>query len=546
MSADDAAWPYDKVESLPGTTDPTWTCPEGDCTCDTGEKPAEKLEFSVMLCKPSGERMPGVRCRVVVNGILVSADTPNADGQGWITVLIKHATESVWVEWAPPDTPQGNDYPYRRRYYVDLADGDLKESTKRRLHNLGFSILDTLTDNVKDFQYQYDYPALTGDPEEIQDKLVLYHDQAMVPEQRQLPVRDRAAGIGQPQGQADIQLAKFPPPSDAKGDAPQPAPAPPASKGGQKTGNAQGQGTIKLVSSPMSRLPSVVDLIDSGEGLYNFMPITATNGTAKGVFWVFVDALTDKLGRRIPCSAAEAQQAADHLKVASSSLREWDGSSESELPCVLLTPKLMDIRWDYCDKAGMSIDPCPQNIKGLIVAENAKMNACVESHVTNPADAVADPGKIWALSNRLGDKIGVLDRAINYGWHVQPAKVVGGYWHGVRVYDAVTRGQLLLQSEGGAHDAYHIDYSQILLLVAGWCRITKPGETTATTMKVTDVYKDQTLSKLCTHDGPLKLVSQPFNKTLSDTVKDRFWENEKRRYHAERIQDDGPQQQRTA
>src|SRR4029079_4322620 len=90
-------------------------------------------------------------------------------------------------------------------------------------------------------------------------------------------------------------------------------PAQPASKGGKKTGNAQGQGTVKLTISPGVQLLSVVEAIDQKKAVFRFIPITiaATTGKAEVTLWTFADALMEKgTFRRLPCSAAESQQAA--------------------------------------------------------------------------------------------------------------------------------------------------------------------------------------------------------------------------------------------
>ena len=178
---EEADWPYEKIETI-GTEDPpSWTCPEEKCTCSEREDEAEPFKFSVMLCAPDGTRMKGARCRVVANGILANPDRPNADGSGWISVEIKHAPETVWVEWAPANTPIRPDLPYRRRYYVDLREDDFDEATRRRLYNLGFAHLDTLRQNVEDFQCEYDHPVITGEPADIYPQLRLFHDAALLP-----------------------------------------------------------------------------------------------------------------------------------------------------------------------------------------------------------------------------------------------------------------------------------------------------------------------------------------------------------------------------
>jgi hypothetical protein len=82
----------------------------------------------------------------------------------------------------------------------------------------------------------------------------------------------------------------------------------------------------------------------------------------------------------------------------------------------------MDIRWAQAKKAAQDIDPQAQNVSGDVAVENGKLNTWVDSQI-KPGWLVADPGKIWALNNRMAGKtIAGLPAAINYGWHIATSK----------------------------------------------------------------------------------------------------------------------------
>jgi hypothetical protein len=175
------SWPYDSGQGqvVPAPQSPDWTCPDGVCECAPLGGEDDAYELSVMLCAHDGERMPGARCRVLVHGKVVNEDTPHADGEGWITVALAHAPQTVLLEWAPPDTPADPIYPYRRYYFVDTrADDD--EGLRRRLHNLGYTKHRSVAENVATFQRDYGLPT-SGRIADIETELVTFHDEGRVP-----------------------------------------------------------------------------------------------------------------------------------------------------------------------------------------------------------------------------------------------------------------------------------------------------------------------------------------------------------------------------
>jgi hypothetical protein len=174
---DDPTWPYASVDVWDAvSSDPAWECPALVCSCHPDRDPATQTEtFSLLLCDEAAARMPGARCRVLAQGILVNEDNPNADPHGRITLETRRLPEQVLVEWAPAGTPLEPRYPFRRLYHVTLPDHDAEEAARRRLHNLGFSARATLAGNVRDFQAVYGQTG-AGDLAAAGVELVNYHD----------------------------------------------------------------------------------------------------------------------------------------------------------------------------------------------------------------------------------------------------------------------------------------------------------------------------------------------------------------------------------
>jgi hypothetical protein len=178
----DPTWPYEDVEAHDVVdSDPSWACAAGICVCHAAPAGAAAPErFSVLLCDERSAHMPGARCRVLANGILLNEGSPNADGGGRIALEASRLPAQVLVEWAPADTPSQPELPFRKLYYVDLAPGDRQEAARRRLHNLGYSARESLEENITDFQDAYHLGA-GGRLDDVEATLVAFHDQGRVP-----------------------------------------------------------------------------------------------------------------------------------------------------------------------------------------------------------------------------------------------------------------------------------------------------------------------------------------------------------------------------
>jgi hypothetical protein len=175
-----APWPYDAVEPAdddPGV--PTWECPGGLCECHTTEGDAERAPHTILFFDPGAKRMKGARCRVLENGELINKEHPYANGGGAVPVKVRTSTSVLELEWAPAELPLDAAFPYRRRYYLDLGEGD-NEGARRRLNNLGFSAQKTLDDNVSDFQRTY-LQNPTGNVDDVKFELASFHDEGTLP-----------------------------------------------------------------------------------------------------------------------------------------------------------------------------------------------------------------------------------------------------------------------------------------------------------------------------------------------------------------------------
>ena len=105
---------------------------------------------------------------------------PHADDAGWITVVVPRTPATLFIEWAPHDTPLQSDLPYRSRYYVD-AEREGDAPTRRRLHNLGYWHERSLEKNIKAFQRDYGDAKADGKAKSIHTELLAYHDEGRVP-----------------------------------------------------------------------------------------------------------------------------------------------------------------------------------------------------------------------------------------------------------------------------------------------------------------------------------------------------------------------------
>lgn len=330
------------------------------------------------------------------------------------------------------------------------------------------------------------------------------------------------------------------------GDAKSPDEPPSAAPVEKDTGNEAGAAQISPVGLDSHLfMRSVVNVFDAGDAVFAWRPINVSfkrhphdtsAQTLIGTFWVFVDALKDaNTGLRWPCSAAETQIIADRILVAPGHLPQWwDSFRGEELPSLMMTTRLMCARWLNAKDAHQIIAPHPDSTSDLLIAGSTRMNRAIDADLVrfpkpDSSPWVADPGKIWALHRRLFDGTA---ETVNYGWHVDPVlTAVPGHLSS----NAAIPGVSLLQSAGGTHNVDHIDYSQILLLVAPWCMVAPLGQDRMVPMRTAEVYQSRELAGLVTDDAlPLAQVRQPFDSNRLYAARQGFWAEQVKIYDDKR------------
>ena len=282
---------------------------------------------------------------------------------------------------------------------------------------------------------------------------------------------------------------------------------------------------------------SIVELVESGNAVWAWRPIDVTfrppgsKQSLLATFWVFVDAMKDQAtGLRWPTSAAETQMVADRIRVTPQELPEWWGPPSNEaLPCLLMTDRLSDARWLQARQTREIVPPHPDSTTDLLLASSMRMNRAVNGSVAglpNRSPWVADPGKIWILHRRIWDGTGA--GAVNYGWHVEPTS--GPLPYTVSEKTAIP-GCWVVQSAGGRHGPYHLDYSQLLMLCAPWCMVARIGQDRKVPMRTADVCLNPELAGLVTDDAlPLPGVRQPFSPRELAASRTVFWDEQRRIY----------------
>jgi hypothetical protein len=228
----------------------------------------------------------------------------------------------------------------------------------------------------------------------------------------------------------------------------------------------------------------ILDSVINGTATFGFTTITSEYNGHQATFYVFEDALKLE-GVRLNVSARNMQKIADLLY------------------CILPTPRLYDLMWYQCPA---KIEPQPRSITSstaamidyskVVDAELAKAN-CPDGVVKSTI------GKIWVVDNSMQGS----QMACNYGWHF----IKGNNYKGISgdvnqsFLKNPSTGQYyyMIQSTGHAHDASHIDYSQICILVSRHCVVDGKD------MDILDVLTDSLLSPLANNGGILKVLRQP-------------------------------------
>lgn len=236
-----------------------------------------------------------------------------------------------------------------------------------------------------------------------------------------------------------------------------------------------------------AREVAIRDAVQAGGAEYAWCTITSTHGEHTAEFSVFADALKID-GIRVNVTAETEQVIADMLD------------------CMLLTPKLADLRWA---QRSVSLPPFPGSTIGMSSTKamkdhSAKIDAAL-AKMSGPDGIIETTGKHWVIDNALDGKfIGKVPAAMNYGWHFAP-----GMWKGYS--EACASGMKhpdgtvirLIQGRGTRHDINHTDYSQLCVLVHQLCTVD------GAEMKLPEVLTNPDLAPLASHQGVLRVLRQP-------------------------------------
>lgn len=210
----------------------------------------------------------------------------------------------------------------------------------------------------------------------------------------------------------------------------------------------------------------------------DWVPLRTSNGKHDATFYVSGDALKiDNV--RVNVSAQMQQQIADMLN------------------CMLLTPKLVDLRFSQAD---VVLEPQPRQITSstqAMIEQSEKIDNLLKGKDTK-GKIISTVGKHWCIGNKLkGSK-----QAMNYGWHF---KSKTGSFKGIKGYlcDSKMADTYVIQPSALAHDKNHTDYSQICVLVKQDCLVD------CNKMNLKDVLSDPELADLASHEGVVSVLRQP-------------------------------------
>lgn len=153
-------WPYDYDKTW--SSYPTWECPERLCHCD-GHQEDQRREHTITFHQLDGHRFPYARVRVYERGTLITSEPTKTDSSGRLTVELRAATKTLFLEWAPSDVPLSRGLPYRKIYHVreDHSASPSHSSTRLRFANLGFQECRTHRQNLEAYKRAYLMPART-------------------------------------------------------------------------------------------------------------------------------------------------------------------------------------------------------------------------------------------------------------------------------------------------------------------------------------------------------------------------------------------------
>lgn len=233
---------------------------------------------------------------------------------------------------------------------------------------------------------------------------------------------------------------------------------------------------------------AILSAVKAGKAVYEFSGLTSEHNGHRAEFKVFSDALMID-GIRVAVCANTNQYIADALD------------------CSPLTAKLADLIWL---QRKTTLPPFPRgkiddmaSIQAML--DHSKRIDKALSNIPKPWGLICTVGKLWVLDNDLITKPGM---AMNYGWHYGTEPSYQGVNGEVTASKAIENGKYvrLIQGRGTRHDAAHIDYSQVCVLISNKC-IVDGVET-----RLDALLSNPELAPLANHSGVLRVLRQPTAK----------------------------------
>lgn len=233
----------------------------------------------------------------------------------------------------------------------------------------------------------------------------------------------------------------------------------------------------------------ILQEVGAGRADVVWVPLTVKGAAHEITLQVTADAVKVD-GVRFGAGARLAQQVADLLGA------------------FLVTPKIMDLMFDA---RAVTLPPFPHydptrmEDTSWFVEHSAKIDRALAAAGGLPQGGIVQTvGKGFCLSNQATSQ-----RGVNYGWNMPKGSTLAG----VPLYPSVTLSSLVIQQPGTAHGLSQDDYASTLLMAAPDCGVDGAAR------KLQDVLTDPELSKLLSHEGPLRQLRQPGVAPLSPSAK---------------------------
>lgn len=235
----------------------------------------------------------------------------------------------------------------------------------------------------------------------------------------------------------------------------------------------------------------VIRAVERGEADWYWSKVVAENDDYLIELTVMGDAM--KLGGvRFNVNALEQQMICDMV--------------EAIMPTALIS----DLAWTQADITFKPVTSINGRIVALVTAQ--QHSEAVDKLIAGQRQVFGIPnlirpvGKIWIVASgleprllRTGHKYKEAG-AFNHGWHTVGRTSKNGPYH-----SRSTRGQVIWQNTGGAHNDIHKDGSQVQDGVGLAALITDKQSGLQRGENIVNLLKDENTASMLSHEGPLKV-----------------------------------------